>query len=362
MPRSPGDMYASALLGVMNSGQFGTGGYANIAPNWTCTSSSGALYFQDDIKLTGTSPQSRSAVGTRDGAERGDAQLVRHLGPDASRFPSSRRIHHAAAGDGDRAECPTNYNGAFMVYTGDTNPRMYDAHVEDILPRAGIAHPPERQDLDVRAGYARYAVPMVTVHPEDGGCQPTASRKAASVLGPLEGKPRTWRSDPFPATNPLLLPPGNSLGRYTATGQRRQFWDGNRHEDAHQRPHQLHASSARCLSGFSRKPRSSSTSATTSRIPACGAATTDCNHQQMDPNLCYKYKGPVDRGGAESVLQPAARRQDAGQPAESADRSGGQLLRPVSAVRRSHCHAWLGGNRITITRCRSKPSAPWPTG
>jgi outer membrane receptor protein involved in Fe transport len=45
-----GNMYTSALLGVLNAND-GTGGYANIAPNLDMRQQQWAYYFQDDIKL-----------------------------------------------------------------------------------------------------------------------------------------------------------------------------------------------------------------------------------------------------------------------------------------------------------------------
>ena len=47
------------------------------------------------------------------------------------------------------------------------------------------------------------------------------------MLGPLEGTPRALLSDPYPASNPVLLPSGNGLGRYTQLGNDISFWDGN---------------------------------------------------------------------------------------------------------------------------------------
>ena len=55
-----------------------------------------------------------------------------------------------------------------MIYTSNKNPRMYDAPWNTFLPRAGIALRINDKTA-FRAGYARYAVPWVAVHPETGG-------------------------------------------------------------------------------------------------------------------------------------------------------------------------------------------------
>ena len=95
------------------------------------------------------------------------------------------------------ANVPYKFNGA-MVYTGDSNQRLYDAPWKTFLPRAGIAIRINDKTA-VRAGYARYAVPWVTVHPETGGLPTNGFSQDTQILGPLQGTPRTQLSDPFPA-------------------------------------------------------------------------------------------------------------------------------------------------------------------
>ncbi len=50
-PTKSGNMYASALLGVLNSGGGSSTNYANIAPNLDVRQQQWGFFFQDDIKV-----------------------------------------------------------------------------------------------------------------------------------------------------------------------------------------------------------------------------------------------------------------------------------------------------------------------
>src|SRR5438093_6933110 len=86
------------------------------------------------------------------------------------------------------------------------------------MPRAGVAIRINDKTA-LRAGYARYVVPPLIV----GNTLSALSMpyySARTDVAPLrEGVPQARLSDPFPASsNPLVLPKGNSLGRYTSLG------------------------------------------------------------------------------------------------------------------------------------------------
>jgi hypothetical protein len=112
---------------------------------------------------------------------------------------------------------PYVFNGAW-IFVDDNHRALYNAPNYLFLPRAGIAIRANDQTA-VRIGYARYAVPVASIFgyawriPATGGFN--ASTNAAPVL---EGVPQARLSDPFPSGNPLILPLGRRLGRYTNLG------------------------------------------------------------------------------------------------------------------------------------------------
>ena len=94
---------------------------------------------------------------------------------------------------------------------------MWNAKKLNLLPRLGLAlRINDRTAL--RVGIARYLTPanlqtqIIATYPYPGF---SASTTAAPAL---QGVPQAVLSDPFPASNPLILPLGKSLGRYTNLG------------------------------------------------------------------------------------------------------------------------------------------------
>ncbi len=280
-----GSMYASALLGVLNSGN------ANIAPNLDMRQQQWGFYFQDDIKLTRNLTLN---LGLRWERETGPAEQMRQLVKTldlTQPIPELQGISMPAEVT-SIAKVPYKFNGA-MVYTSNSDPRMYSAPWNTFLPRAGFALR-INDKTSVRAGYARYAVPWITVHPETGGLPTYGFSQSTSVLGPLEGVPRALASDPFPASNPVLLPSGSSLGRYTQLGNSVSFWDGNimktpmndRMNFSIQRQALSHLfTEATFFTHFGHNVQDAS----------MWGGDYGFNLNQADPNLSYQYKGLVDQ-------------------------------------------------------------------
>ncbi len=189
------------------------------------------------------------------------------------------------------AQVPYSFNGA-MVYTSGSMARMYDAPKNTFLPRAGIAIRLNDR-TSFRAGYARYAVPMVAIHPETGGLPTNGFSQSTSVLGPLQGMPRALLSDPFPSSNPVLPPAGNSLGRYTDLGNSVSWWNQNMRTPLNDRfnftvqremPQRI-LTEATFFMMFAHDVQGNS----------MWGGNTGFNLNQMDPNLVYQYKGLVDQ-------------------------------------------------------------------
>jgi hypothetical protein len=237
------------------------------------------------------------------------------------------------------AKVPYKFNGA-LIYSDNDHPRMYDAPWNMFLPRAGIAI--RINDVTAfRAGYARYAVPWVTIHPETWDIPKNGFSQETSMLTPLQGVPRTLLSDPFPSTNPLQLPTGNGLGRYTDLGNSVTYWDGNilktpindRFNFTIQRQTvQRIFTEATFFMMFGHNVQDGS---------MWGGSNT-YNVNQMDPNLSYQYKGRVD----ESVKNPFYNLLPTNKMPGSLGRqetvSVSQLLRPYPQYGDLNVHGWPG--------------------
>lgn len=148
-----GNMYASALLGVLN------GGTATINPNLDMHQQQWGLYFQDDIKLNRNITLN---LGLRWERETGPLEETRKLVKTLDLTNPIPELQNVTMPSQVTSIAPVAYkfNGA-MIYTSNKDPRMYDAPWNTFLPRAGIAIRINDQTA-FRAGYARYAVPWVT--------------------------------------------------------------------------------------------------------------------------------------------------------------------------------------------------------
>jgi hypothetical protein len=285
-----GNMYASALLGVLNAND-GTGGFARIAPNLDMRQQQWAYYFQDDIKLNRNITLNLGLRWERETAPAEQNHMLVKTLDLTSPIPELQNIQMPAAVT-SVAQINYKYDGA-MVYTSSSNPRMYDAPWNTFLPRAGIAIRLNDKTA-LRAGYARYAVPWVTIHPETGGLPTNGFSQATSVLGPLQGVPRAYLSDPFPSANPVVLPAGNSLGRYQDLGNSISFWNGNTLKTPINDRFNFTIQRQATPKLF--------TEATffmmlehNAQDPSMWGGHYDYNLNQMDPNLAYQYKGLVDQ-------------------------------------------------------------------
>ena len=326
-----GNMYASALLGVLNSGN------ANIAPNLDVHQQQWGVFFQDDVKLTRNLTLNLGLRWERETAPLEETrQLVQTL--DLTKpIPELQNIVMPAAVT-SIAKIAYKFNGA-MIYTSNSSPRMYDAPWTTFLPRAGFAYR-LNDKTSIRAGYARYAVPWVTIHPETGGLPTYGFSQSTNVLGPLQGTPRALLSDPFPSSNPVVLPTGNSLGRYSQLGNGIDFWDGN-----------VMKTPINDRMNFSVQRQAMQnlfTEATffihlahNTQDPSMWGGNYSYNLNQVDPNLSYQFKGQLDQSVANPFynlpanIMPGTLRT---QPTVAAS----QLLRPYPQYGDLNLLGWPG--------------------
>jgi hypothetical protein len=209
-----GDAWATFLLGALNESTV----VNYISPKYPVMNQYG-VFFQDDFKLNrrvtlnlGLRYEYESAP-----VERLD-RLSRYLDlhnpiPEMQASPPRIPAEVAALNN-----VPYKFNGAW-VYTDNEHRSLYQAPKLLLLPRAGVAlRLNDRTAL--RVGYARYAVPILSVFgyawriPAEDGFNATTR-----ALPSLEGLPGGLLSDPFPSgANPLILPSGKAFGRYTNLG------------------------------------------------------------------------------------------------------------------------------------------------
>jgi hypothetical protein len=216
--RRSGHQWATFLLGALDSNS-----YARTFPFQNIGTKYWAGFFQDDIKLTqritlnlglryeyeGAPYEFLSPAADRD-------RLSRYLdltkpNPEMQKTPPQIPADVLAL----RRAAPV-YNGAW-VFTDKSHQGMYDPNRHIFAPRAGVAIRVNDKTA-VRAGYARYITPTLVVSGTTSAIEmPYFS--AATFVGPLlEGIPQARLSDPFPSSNPLLLPVGKSLGAATNLG------------------------------------------------------------------------------------------------------------------------------------------------
>lgn len=230
-PAQSGDMYASALLGVVDTGD------ATIMPNLPTRMPEYALYFQDNIKagrkitlnlgLRWEGEPTTRVVGNwlNGGAANQTLDLNTPIQPLVA-LANSGQLQMPSQVTAI-AQIPYKFNGA-MQFTSGSNPRMFNAPMANFLPRAGIAIALNNKTA-IRVGYGRYMNEISRVVNDETDFTPYYGFNATTqVISPIEGVPQTLLSDPFPATNPLLLPTGTKDGAYTGLGESlTNLWNGS---------------------------------------------------------------------------------------------------------------------------------------
>ncbi|MEZ5402090.1 MAG: TonB-dependent receptor [Bryobacteraceae bacterium] len=209
-----GSAWATFLLGTVDNSL--TANY--VSPRYTKQDQYG-LFFQDDYKLNrrvtlnlGLRWEYETAPSEREG------RLSRFLDLNnpIPEFQQNAPVMPPQVTAINGRVQPT-YNGAW-IYTDDKNPGLYNAPGRNFLPRLGIAVRANDRTA-IRIGYARYAVPVMSILGYSWRL-PATDGFSTSSNGPpqLQGVPQGVFSNPFPSTNPLVLPVGRGYGRNTNLG------------------------------------------------------------------------------------------------------------------------------------------------
>jgi hypothetical protein len=205
-----GDPWATMLLGAVSSG------YGAYDPVIQSSENQWAGYFQDDWKITrditlnlGLRYEYETALIDTENRYSRYLDLsnpIPEMQSNAPKMPTQVTQYGVAQ----------KYNGAWN-FTADGNRGVYRSPKANILPRIG-ASIRLNDDTAVRIGYARYASTILAVVGPVWNIPKYGYTARTNTITPLQGVPQTLISNPFPSTNPLIMPSGNTYGRYTNLG------------------------------------------------------------------------------------------------------------------------------------------------
>jgi hypothetical protein len=179
---------------------------------------------------------------------------------------------------------PYRFNGAFH-YTDADQRNAYNTGDTIFMPRAGIAIRLNDKSA-IRIGYARFVTPALVTAGTLSRVAMLGFNATTSVLAPITGVPQARLSDPFPSSNPLLLPVGKKYGRYTNLGDAVSWTEQNYKSGVNDRfnfslqrqlPNQFHLDATFFMNFGHDLPYT-------------------LNLNQVDPQLGYTHKSALDRG------------------------------------------------------------------
>jgi hypothetical protein len=279
-----GSQFASALLGVVNTGN------ASINPLFHNNYQQWGLFFQDDIKLNRNITLNLGLRWEKENGPKDDQLKFSRFLDLANPIPELQSGVNMPAQVSAIGRVPYQYNGAW-IFTDEENPRTYPSK-HNFLPRAGIAIRLGDHSA-LRFGYARYAIPFKGAWTEGLGSIPLDGfSQITNALPPDQGVPKTLISNPFPATNPLVEPVGRGRGRYTNLGNAAGWFNQNlkrpindRVNISYQRqlPFRL-MSDVTFFMNFGHDQL----------YPNMWGGDYSRNLNMVDPNLVYTHKGATD--------------------------------------------------------------------
>jgi hypothetical protein len=209
-----GSDWATFLLGAIDNNS-----YARTFPFQLFRSNFYALFLHDDIKINQWLTLN---LGLRYEYETGpydERDRLSRYADLTSPIPEFQANPPQMPAEALRyRQAPPIYNGAW-VFTDSSHRSMYDAEKTVFMPRVGVAIRVNDKTA-FRAGFARYVIPpLLQQNTLASATMPMWGYSAETFVAPfLQGVPGAVISDPFPVTNPLVLPREKSLGRYTNLG------------------------------------------------------------------------------------------------------------------------------------------------
>jgi hypothetical protein len=242
-----GDQFASAEVGVVDSGT----AYAWPTIDQIHQHFYGA-FVQDDLRLnarttinlgvrweheTGPQDMNHYIIKTLDLSQQ-IGGLANYNGTGAG-FPIwTPAVQSAVDAAGGASLYPTFstlvspiWNGA-AIRTSAQDPTVFPGR-NVFLPRAGLAYK-LNDKMALRVGYSRFAKPIISNMADEDDVTENGYSEQTSILGPLNGTPRSFLDHPYPSSgtyaNPLIQAVGNAFGPYTDLGNSWGFYPTGRAE------------------------------------------------------------------------------------------------------------------------------------
>jgi hypothetical protein len=201
-----GDGFASFLLGAGSSGSFPVGSGVEMQSLY------GAIYVQDDVKLT-----ERLTVNA---GVRYDGQS-----PYNDRHNELNYFDANIASSVRNSKFPNLTGGLVFANTNGTGRAVYSTQMSNVAPRVGFAYNPLPL-TSVRGGFGIAFAPLEISNNAVGFSPSLGYQSSTNWNVSNDGyTPANLLRNPFPQG--IVQPSGNTLGAGTQLGQTLQVWDHN---------------------------------------------------------------------------------------------------------------------------------------
>ena len=202
-----GNAFASFLLGFGTSGSIPTGSGVEMQNFY------GAVYVQDDIKLT---QKLTANLGVRYDGE----------SPYTDRHNELNYFDPTIASPAANAGFPALKGGLVYASTGNTPRTVYSRQHNNVAPRVGFAFSPV-PNTSVRGGFGLSYAPLEIANNAVGFSPSLGFASSTSWNTSLDGgnTPTNLLRNPFPQG--LVPPTGSKLGAATQLGQALTVWNHN---------------------------------------------------------------------------------------------------------------------------------------